>query len=195
MFRQRIRSFIFFVLTMSLGFSLFAQKPVKDSAYTYSFIKHFFETQASVKYIYQCVLNAKSNAIAWCTDAAEEQIINYKSLQSSTGNIKRITACALNETCNETEPQWSPDGNEIAFLSDAQTKGQLQLCVTKINNNSLNTRQRVSNFNGYVSHVRWSPDGKFLSVLYVENASRNPSPMAAENKSVGLIDSAVNRNV
>ena len=50
-------------------------------------------------------------------------------------------------------------------------------------------------FDGYVSDLKWSPDGKYLSVLYVEKASREPSPMAAENKATGLIDSMVNRDI
>jgi hypothetical protein len=57
------------------------------------------------------------------------------------------------------------------------------------------TKQPLSHFNGYVSHLHWSPDGKYVSMLYVDQASREPSPMAAENRAVGLIDSMMNSNV
>ena len=43
--------------------------------------------------------------------------------------------------------------------------------------------------------MHWSPDGNYLSVLYVDKASRKPNPMAALNRDVGLIDSAINKNV
>ena len=157
-------------------------------------IKNFFTTQASVKYIYQCVLNPKGTAIAWCFDGQQGQTIRYKSLQNSNAE-RQITAASEKQQCNETEPQWSPDGNKIAFLSDAKTSGQLQIFIADVNKDSLISKQPLTNFNGYVYHLRWSPDGNYLSVLYVENASRDPSPMAAENKTTGLIDSAVNRNV
>ncbi|MES1214523.1 MAG: S9 family peptidase, partial [Bacteroidota bacterium] len=96
---------------------------------------------------------------------------------------------------SETEPQWSPDGREIAFLSDANTAGKPQVYIISATGKSHANAQSLSKLDGYVSHLKWSPDGKYLSVLYVEKASREPSPMAAENKAVGLIDSLLNRNV
>ena len=87
------------------------------------------------------------------------------------------------------EPQYSPDGKEIAFLSDAQTSNQLQIFIADASTGKLITQQPLTNFDGYVSHLHWSPDGNYLSVLYVEKASRNPNPMAALNRNVGLIDS------
>lgn len=168
---------------------------VNDSAFTRNLITKFFETQASVRYIYQCSLNSTASAIAWCADSDSGQAVYIKSLSKKNDSILHITAAALNKYCNETEPQWSPDGNEIAFLSDAQTPGQLQLFIAAANTGGLISRQPLSHFNGYVSHLHWSPDGKYISVLYVEEASRNPSPMAAQNRTTGVIDSAVNRNV
>jgi dipeptidyl aminopeptidase/acylaminoacyl peptidase len=190
-----LRVFILFIFLLNLQFVSTAQD-IHDSVYDRSIIKTFFETQASVKYIYQCVLNNKATAIAWCFDGSQGQTINYKFLNHVNDTAKRITAAdSSNQSCNESEPQWSPNQNKIAFLSDAKTPGQLQLFIADVNTNSLVTQQSLTHFNGYVSHLRWSPDGKFLSVLYVENASRDPSPMAAENKTTGLIDSAINRNV
>ncbi len=42
--------------------------------------------------------------------------------------MMHITAASANQSCNETEPQWSPGGNEIAFLSDAQTPNLIAIC-------------------------------------------------------------------
>ncbi len=166
-----------------------------DTAYRRDVITKFFETQASVKYIYQCTLNSKADAVAWCADGEKGQVIHIKSL-SKNENEERVTAASSADiSCNETEPQWSPDANEIAFLSDAQTPNQLQLFIANAATGALITKQPLTNFKGYVSHLKWSPNGKYLSVLYVEQASRVPSPMAAENRATGIIDSAVNRNV
>ena len=193
-FYRCLRVFILFVFLFNLQFISTAQN-THDSAYDRSLIKRFFETQASVKYMYQCTLNYNATAIAWCFDGSHGQTINYKFLQHSNDSTRQITASSAGQSCNETEPQWSPNQNKIAFLSDAKTPGKLQVFIADADKNALINQQWLTDFNGYVSHLCWSPDGKYLSVLYVENASRDPSPMAAENKTTGLIDSALNRNV
>lgn len=182
------------VLIFNLSTKIYSQK--FDSASCQSIITKFYQTQASVKYIYQCTLNKYATAIAWCADGDNGQEIYTKSLLHFNDSATRITAAdSSNQTCNESEPQFSPDEKKIAFLSDAKTKDQLQIFIADVLTGKLITQQPLTNFDGYVSHLRWSLDGNYLSVLYVEKASRNPNPMAALNRNVGLIDSSVNKNV
>ena len=171
------------------------ENQIDDTAYHRKIITDFFQLQASVKYIYQCTLDPSATKIAWCADGENGQEIFVKSLLNTNDSALRITAASAHQSCNESEPQWLPDGKEIAFLSDAQTPDQLQLFIADASTGALITKQPLTHFDGYVSHLHWSPDGKYLSVLYVEQASREPSPMAAENRAVGVIDSMINRNV
>ena len=166
-----------------------------DTSYQRLLITNFFKTQASVKYVYQCTLNKDATGIAWCADGEKGQTVYSKSLLRINDSAIKITAADSNQACNETEPQYSPDGKKIAFLSDAQTPDQLQIFIADAATGNLITKQPLTNFKGYISHLKWSPDAEYLSVLYVEEATRNPNPMAAENRNVGLIDSAINKNV
>lgn len=158
-------------------------------------IGDFFEKQASVCYIYSTQINRAGNAVIWNVDGAEGNPEIYFSSLKNPGSKTRITALTGNANGNETEPQWSPDGKEIAFLSESATTGQLQLFVANGTSGKLLTEKPLTHFEGYISHLKWSPDGKYLSVLYVEKASREPSPMAATDRATGLIDSLVNKNV
>lgn len=168
---------------------------INDTVYRRNLITKFFETQASVRYIYQCTLNNTATAIAYCADADSGQKIHIQSLSKNNNELIKISAAETTINCNEAEPQFSPGGKQIAFLSDAKTPGQPQIFIADAATGKLITQQPLTNFDGYVSHLQWCPDGKYLSVLYVEKASRNPNPMAAENRFAGVIDSAVNRNV
>lgn len=176
-------------------FSFSGRTQTHDTTQRRATIKKFLELQAGVRYIYQCTLNPNSTAVAWCADGDHGQTIYSKSFRTRGDDVTKISASPNCQTCNEKEPQWSPDGKEIAFLSDAQTNKQQQIFIADANTGALITKHPLTNFSGYVSHLQWSHDGKWLSVLFVENASREPSPMAAENRATGLIDSALNRNV
>ena len=164
------------------------------SVNTHNRITRFFNHQAQVRYVYQVMINPAATDIVWSADGPQGSQVIYRSPLSHADSNIRVTATTGDngQWCHETEAQWSPDGREIAFLSDARSPGQAQIFVTSAVTGALVSAQPPTQFDGYVSHLKWSPDGKYISVLYVENASRDPSPMAAENKTIGLIDSALN---
>jgi Tol biopolymer transport system component len=189
--RSTVSTIIFFFV---IAGQVFAQSP-GDSSYIKKFIRDFCETQASVKYIYQCTINSTGDAIAWSADTYKGQRISIRYLSQTNNRDLNISAADSGQNCTETEPQFSPDGKNIAFLSDALSAGQLQVFIADAKTGILISNRPFTNFNGYISHLHWSPDGAFLSVLYVEKADRNPNPMAALNRNAGLIDSAVNNNI
>ena len=184
------------ILLLSSGI-LFSQIPADISSTHRNIIANFFKDQSRVRYIYQVMLNPAATAIVWnAVDSTGKPFI-YRGALSRPDSLVRVTAIpgSMGTAPTETEPQWSPDGREIAFLSDAGTPGQQQVYVVNAIGKTIMNPQSLTRFDGYVSHLRWSKDGNYISVLYVEKASREPSPMAAENKAIGLIDSIVNRNV
>ena len=188
--------FIYFALNVFAQVGTTGKFNSKELTDPKSVITRFFKQQAQVRYIYSVVINSNGTKIAWNADGPEGSQVIYFSSLSNTDSARRLSAVASpGESFNETEPQWSPDGNEIAFLSDAHSHGQLQLFIANAITGALINNQPLTKFEGYVSHLKWSPDGKYLSVLYVEKASRKPSPMAAENRAVGLIDSILNKDV
>ena len=106
----------------------------------------------------------------------------------------RVTASQGSESCNESDPVWSADGKQLAFLSDCATPGQTQLFAVD-ESASHGQPRRLTHLSGFLSRPQWSPDGESIGVLFVERASRAPSPMAAENRTVGVIDDLRNADV
>lgn len=177
------------------AFAQAAETGTKQRADARTVVTDFFHQQAKVRYLYQVAINPAATALAWCADGPEGAQVIYRSPLSHPSDTLRISAGDANTGYAEAEPQWSPDGSELAFLSDVKSAGQLQVFVAAAATGKLTTTTPLTQFDGYVSRLRWSPDGNYLSVLYVEKASREPSPMAAENRAVGLIDSILNRDV
>jgi len=106
----------------------------------------------------------------------------------------RVTAGERGESCFESDPAWSLLGNQLAFLSDCETPGQAQLFVQNFGLHQQHPRQ-LTHLAGSLSYPQWSPDDQHIALLFVERASRRPNPMAAENRTVGLIDDLRNTDV
>src|SRR5262249_54893273 len=79
---------------------------------------------------------------------------------------------------------WSPDSTRVAFLSDGVKPGQLQLCIKDLRDGSI---KRLTNVKGFLDAPRWSPDGKTIAVLFIENAPRASGPLVAEVPETGEI--------
>jgi dipeptidyl aminopeptidase/acylaminoacyl peptidase len=93
--------------------------------------------------------------------------------------------------CTASHPAWSPDGSQLAFLSNCSDNGgklqptaQQNLFVWTV---SANAMKQVSHLHGEVSSLQWSPDGKSIAFLYVENATREAGALAATKPWSGVI--------
>jgi dipeptidyl aminopeptidase/acylaminoacyl peptidase len=158
-------------------------------------ITTLYRQQAQVKSFSQTALSPDGLHIAWSVDEPESgtQQIYVAETDRPTGAV-RISANPEHKSCTEHDPVWSKDGRQLAFLSDCATPGQNQLFVHDMNAGQQRPRQ-LTHLTGFLSHPQWSPDDRDIALLFVEHASRAPSPMAAEAKAVGVIDDLQNTDV
>ncbi len=111
----------------------------------------------------------------------------YLADRDASAPPKRITAAASPVPRAEGSVAWSPDGTQIAFLSDAAKPGQLQLYVLSIAGGPV---KKLTNVKGLLASPGWSPDRKSIAVLYTENATRAAGPLVAETPETGEIKDA-----
>jgi dipeptidyl aminopeptidase/acylaminoacyl peptidase len=140
-------------------------------------------------------LAADGSIVVWQEDVHDTRRLLTSRVQSvlyiapTTGStLIRLTAGSAPARYDEENPIVSPDGAHIAFLSDARSKGQLQIFVA--DSNARRVRQ-IGRLAGNVQRLQWSPNGKFISFLYIADARRKAGALAAGARDVGVIGSVV----
>jgi dipeptidyl aminopeptidase/acylaminoacyl peptidase len=105
-------------------------------------------------------------------------------VRSSSSAPKKITVRDGKARKTGSGPVWSPDSKRLAFLCATGKSGQQQIYVAA---RSSKEPQQVSHLSGAISNIRWSPDGKSIGYLFIENATRAAGPTAAVPTQTGVV--------
>ncbi|MBV8892404.1 MAG: S9 family peptidase [Acidobacteria bacterium] len=142
----------------------------------------------------QASISPDGRRVAWVESQSDPQgapstkSIIYVSDLIGAHSVKRVTAGDGKSSHEEHDLAWSPDGKQVAFLSDAAEQGQLQLFVTDVTGNR---SRQLTHLLGFLSAPAWSPDGQSIAFLFIEHATRAAGPLVAETPDAGVIDEEV----
>jgi dipeptidyl aminopeptidase/acylaminoacyl peptidase len=101
----------------------------------------------------------KFNDTGWFDDRRTHLWI----VEVKTGNAKQITE---GNDWNDSDPQWSPDGKRIAFVSNRTGKEYEEnrnTDVWVINADGVGSLTKISDHDEADNQPRWSPDGKWIA--------------------------------
>ena len=133
------------------------------------------DTLAGAHSVRQVAISPDGQRVAWVdASGVPPHGIFVCSLASPASTRRHITAGSGDEASEETNISWSPDSRELAFLSNAETPDQLQLYVAMVTGGEA---RRLTDLKGALDSPSWSPDGKTLALLFIENAPRLPGPL------------------
>jgi dipeptidyl aminopeptidase/acylaminoacyl peptidase len=139
----------------------------------------------------QTAISPDGKKVAWVEDVTNRRgvatgdTVIYVSEIDRKNPPKRISAGVADASHAEGSVAWSPDGKKLAFLSDAQKAGQLQLYVIEAAGRG--SAREITQVKGFLSTPSWSPDGRTIAVLFTENATRAAGPLVAETPETGEI--------
>jgi len=133
-------------------------------------------------------ISPDGTTVAWTLKQGETSTLHLTTLADPDPAKERLIAPNGATACSNTAPIWSPDGNTLAFTSTCTSKqekpGQPELFLWS---RATGEVKQLTHVTGSIDQAAWSPDGKSIAFLFVENATRKASPLAAEDPAVGVI--------
>jgi len=153
-----------------------------------------FDALSSVHEFQQVAISPDGKSVAWVEASRSEggsptanAAIYVAEVATPQSRPQRITA-GQGEPAEEHGIAWSPDSRHLAFLSNAQTPAQSQLYVADANGGGV---RKLTNLTGALDEPGWSPDGKSVALLFIENAPRVPGPMEPMTPPAGVIGAKI----
>jgi len=145
---------------------------------------------AAVRQFHQAALSPDGSRVAYveALPAPGKSAIYTASLQSASAARVRISAGDGKTTHDEHGLAWSPDGKQIAFLSDREKKDQLQLYTAPAAGGQA---RQLTHLTGFLQGPSWSPDGKRLAILFTENAPRSAGPLEPVTPDSGVVEAKI----
>ena len=119
----------------------------------------------TVRTFHQVAISPDGKRVAW---SERDHGITVANVDGS--NPKQLT------TSDDEGIAWSPDSAHLAYIS----KGKLNIDGTP-----------VTTVKGALAEPRWSPDGKSVAFLLIENAGRSAGPLVAMSRAIGVIEEHV----
>jgi dipeptidyl aminopeptidase/acylaminoacyl peptidase len=147
------------------------------------------ETLGKTKTPSSAAISPDGTKVAWAVRAGEGSLIHLTDVSNPDPAKEKIIGTGSSAAnCSSSEPKWSPNGEWLAFVSDcvtnAEKPGQDQVFVwSKKTGESKKLTQLV----GGIDSLAWSPDGKTIGFLFVENATRSAGALAAMKPWAGVI--------
>jgi dipeptidyl aminopeptidase/acylaminoacyl peptidase len=138
---------------------------------------------ASVHPFDQVAISPDGKRVAWIEEIIENRKDTGNSaIYLSTGGAPVLVGAK--PASSDRSVVWSPDSTRIAFLSDREKKGQMQLYVAPA---SGGRPRKLTSLTGYLTDPQWCPDGARIAILFAENAPSGGGPLEAEPIETGVI--------
>ena len=145
-------------------------------------IPQIIHSLEQVKSIRETQLSPNGQLIAWDVNNNDIELASL----SNPAQMRRITACTQGAKGHENSLAWSPDSKTLTFLSDCTPDHKLAVYVADVTNATAPPRL-LAQLNGFAKSLQYSPNGKYLSFLYVEGATRPSGALAAMKPPSGVI--------
>src|SRR5713101_6400733 len=153
-------------------------------------VSSVLDAQRQVKNYSSAAISPDGSRVAWVEgledrDSSSTRLSTIWTAPVAGGKPLRVTAAFDGKNHREVGPAWSPDGQRLAFLSDAAREKQLEIYVASATGSPVRQITRVT---GQLSHLAWSPNGKAIAFLFVEGSAQEPGALVPYKLDSGVVE-------
>jgi dipeptidyl aminopeptidase/acylaminoacyl peptidase len=189
--RTRFLTFAVFASTtlLTLGTPVGGQGQTSAAAGKDARIGALIERLGKTKTPSSAAISPDGTTVAWAVRAREGSQIHLTDIANPDPAKEKIVGTGSTATnCGSSEPKWAPDGQSLAFVSDctanSEKPGQDQVFVWS---KKTGESKQLTHLVGEMDSLAWSPDGRTIGFLFVENATRSAGALAAMKPWAGVI--------
>ena len=143
-------------------------------------------------------LSPDGTMVAWTLRNGQNTTLHLSSATKPDPATEQLITVGSATGCSSESPFWSPDSQTLAFLSDCEAapavparektanspKGQQQVFLWS---KATGRARQLSHVTGNLQQPSFSPDGKSIAFLFVENATRSAGALDAMKPWAGVI--------
>jgi dipeptidyl aminopeptidase/acylaminoacyl peptidase len=184
-------TFLFSAITavLALGTALGGHAQTTSSTTKDARIGALIETLGKTKTPTSAAISPDGTTVAWAVRSREGSQIHLTDVSNPDPAKEKIVGTGSSATnCGSSEPKWSPNGEWLAFVSDctadAEKSGQDQVFEWS---KKTGESKQLTHLVGMMDSLTWSPDGRTIGFLFVENATRSAGALAAMKPWAGVI--------
>jgi dipeptidyl aminopeptidase/acylaminoacyl peptidase len=172
---------------LAFGSASISQSQTTSSATPDARIGALIETLGKTRTPSSAAISPDGTTVAWAIRTREGSQIHLTDI-ADPAKEKIVGTGVSSASCGSSEPKWSPNGEWLAFVSDCTAKteksGQDQVFVWS---KKTGESKELTHLVGGIDSLAWSPDGKAIGFLFVENATRSAGALAAMKPWAGVI--------
>ena len=138
----------------------------------------------------QVALSPDGKLLAWTSDSDLHLVVTAAVDQDRVLSPESAskTKEAARSSCKNSNPTWSEDSTQLAFLSDCDSQGAKSAYAELwLFTPATNAMRQLTHLTGNLNRPQFSPDGKTIAFLFVPNATRSAGALDAMKPAIGVI--------